>query len=44
MEFLPNFEQIPGSLNKDTSTLFGIFAEEKEKLTKWFPKAKIWIW
>ena len=44
MQYLTQIEQIEGALNKDKTNSFGLFPEEKEKLIRWFPNAKIWIW
>jgi Leucine-rich repeat (LRR) protein len=44
MQYLPEIEHIGGTLNKDTDSPFGLFPEEKEKLIRWFPNAKIRVW
>ncbi|MGB4774386.1 MAG: leucine-rich repeat domain-containing protein, partial [Daejeonella sp.] len=44
MQLLGNLIQVSAGLDKESNRSFGVLPEEKEKLIKWFPKAKIWIW
>ncbi len=41
---LPKLEKIRASTEADGGGISGLVAGEKEKVTKWFPKAKIWIY
>jgi len=44
MKSLLNLDQVNGNLNTDKKSPFGVLPNEKEKLIKWFPNAKISIW
>jgi Leucine-rich repeat (LRR) protein len=45
ISLISDLQKVEGNLdNSDGNNPFGILKEEKEKLEKWFPKAKIWIW
>jgi len=39
-----NLSEVQGSLASGKNDTFGILSKEREKLKKWFPKAKILIW
>ncbi|MGB4774828.1 MAG: SMI1/KNR4 family protein [Daejeonella sp.] len=43
MQLLSDLIQVEGELDKESNSAFGVLPEEKKKLIKWFPKAKIWI-
>ena len=44
LQYLTRLEVIEGNLNKDPKDFWGIFPAEKQKVTDWFPAAKIYIW
>ncbi|GAB4332230.1 MAG: hypothetical protein OHK0038_07750 [Flammeovirgaceae bacterium] len=41
---ISNLQRVEGNLKTKDESHFGIPIKEKEKLEKWFPNAKIWIW